>query len=64
MKFAEPLPRRGTEGEEDTEPSSPAVQMQRVITAIAADDKVVTFPAGHTLSFEESKALCKEVKSA
>ena len=45
VKFVEPLPRRGARGEEDTEPFSPAVQVHRVITAIAADDKVVTFDA-------------------
>ena len=46
VKFAEPLPRRGAKGEEEeTEPFSPTVQVQRAITAIAADDKVVTLDA-------------------
>ena len=44
VKFTEPLPRRGAEGEEG-EPLSPEVLTQRAITAIAADDKVVKFDA-------------------
>jgi hypothetical protein len=41
LKFADRLPRRGAK--EDDEPSSPDVTVQRLITAIAAYDKIVNF---------------------
>ncbi len=43
MKFVEPLPRRGAKEEEEAEVAAPEVSVQRAITAIAADDKVVMF---------------------
>jgi hypothetical protein len=42
VKFVEPLPRRGPKETEDARPV-PDVFVQRVLTAIAADDNVVTF---------------------
>jgi hypothetical protein len=43
MKFIEPLPTRGAEGQEGTERSPKKILVQRAITAIAADDQVVRF---------------------
>jgi hypothetical protein len=45
VKFTEPLPRRGVKGEDGAGTLSPEVLAQRAITAIAADDKVVSFDA-------------------
>jgi hypothetical protein len=44
-KFIESLPRRGVKGEEGAGTLSPEMLVQRAITAIAADDKVVRFDA-------------------